>query len=99
VEHWSLPTLTARHAARSLLGIEQEVLDVVPTMWTEQVGVRLDGQGMPGLADSWELVQGDWSTEFHAVGRHGPDPVAVLGIGDVRGLIKRGRELGVPSAG
>lgn len=65
VEHWSIPTDTARRAAATLVahldGGEPpaEPFAPLPSFWSDQFGLRLQSFGAPGLADSLEVVEGD----------------------------------------
>ncbi len=78
VEHWTMPTDMAAHAAASLLaGLSGEGAPVgfapLPTFWSEQYGVRLQSFGMPhlGLSDVRVLdgeLCGDAAVGFHREG-------------------------------
>lgn len=54
VEHWGFASDSGRHAGRTLaaqLGarVVAAPFDPLPTFWTDQLGVRLQGLGLPGL--------------------------------------------------
>ncbi|QZZ32185.1 NAD(P)/FAD-dependent oxidoreductase [Streptomyces sp. ST1015] len=55
VEHWSMPTDTARHAARVLVGhlsgsrVEPAPFSPLPTFWSDQHDFRLQSFGAPSL--------------------------------------------------
>jgi NADPH-dependent 2,4-dienoyl-CoA reductase/sulfur reductase-like enzyme len=75
IEHWTLPTDTAPHAARSLVAaLDGTTLDdtwnPVPTFWSDQHGTRIQSFGMPslGLGDV-RVLEGDLTDEA-AVGYH-----------------------------
>lgn len=75
VEHWTMPTDMAAHAAASLLaGLRGEPAPggfaPLPTFWSEQYGVRMQSFGMPhlGLGDV-RVLDGDLTKEA-AVGFH-----------------------------
>jgi 3-phenylpropionate/trans-cinnamate dioxygenase ferredoxin reductase component len=79
IEHWTMPTDMAGHAARSLLaGIEGAALEgppffPIPTFWSEQYGVRIQSFGLPALGlDDVRVLEGDLQTEgvvgFHRDG-------------------------------
>jgi NADPH-dependent 2,4-dienoyl-CoA reductase/sulfur reductase-like enzyme len=76
IEHWTMPTDMAGHAARSLLaGITGEPLagppfDPVPTFWSDQYGVRIQSFGLPalGLGDV-RVLEGEL-TDQCVVGYH-----------------------------
>lgn len=65
VEHWSIPTDTAKRAARTLVAqIDGEVPDPapfapVPSFWSDQLDLRFQSFGSPALADEVRLVEGD----------------------------------------
>ena len=67
VEHWSIPTDTAKRAAATLHAqLEGTTLDLppftpVPAFWSDQLELRLQAYGSLGLADTVETVEGDLS--------------------------------------
>ncbi|KMS76578.1 ferredoxin reductase [Streptomyces viridochromogenes] len=80
VEHWSIPTDTAKHAAKSLVahlsGSEQELTPFapLPTFWSDQHEFRLQSFGAPvlGLDDVRVLdgdPEGDVLVGYHLDGR------------------------------
>ncbi|WSQ13267.1 FAD-dependent oxidoreductase [Streptomyces sp. NBC_01231] len=80
VEHWSIPTDTAKHAAQSLIahlaGEEAELAPFapLPTFWSDQHDFRLQSFGAPtlGLADVRVLdgdPAGDVLVGYHRDGR------------------------------
>lgn len=76
IEHWTMPTDTAAHAARSLLRTltgephEGAAFAPVPTFWSDQFGVRIQSFGMPALGlDDVRVLEGDLHEEA-AVGFH-----------------------------
>jgi 3-phenylpropionate/trans-cinnamate dioxygenase ferredoxin reductase subunit len=71
LEHWCMPTYTARRAARSLLadlGYCQDdtgPFQPLPSFWTDQGDFRLNSFGMPHLGiDDSRLLEGDLASEF-----------------------------------
>lgn len=94
VEHWSMPTDMAAHAAASLLaGIEggrpdpERPFAPLPSFWSEQYGVRMQSFGVPrlGLGDV-RVLEGDLADEA-AVGYHDAEGVLVGVV--LVGLAKR----------
>lgn len=76
IEHWTMPTDMAAHAATSLIaGMAGEPIDTsefapLPTFWSEQYGVRLQSFGVPALGlDDARVLEGDLADEA-AVGYH-----------------------------
>lgn len=65
IEHWCIPTDTAKRAARTLLAdLRGEPDDAdpfvpLPAFWSDQYDVRLQGYGAPGDADSVAVMEGD----------------------------------------
>jgi 3-phenylpropionate/trans-cinnamate dioxygenase ferredoxin reductase component len=68
VEHWAIPALTAKRAAQSLadtlLGRETltKAFDPIPTFWSDQFGMRIQSIGMPSLAGTTSLIDGELSS-------------------------------------
>jgi NADPH-dependent 2,4-dienoyl-CoA reductase/sulfur reductase-like enzyme len=64
VEHWSMPTDTAKHAAgtlaRRLTGAEDDrpPFAPLPSFWSDQLELRIQSFGLPALADSTYVVKG-----------------------------------------
>lgn len=91
VEHWGNAVDTGRCAGRTLAsalnGADPEATpreDTLPSFWTELGGVRLDGHGIPAIADAGSVLHGDLTGEFvygyFLMGR----PVGVVGLGMTR---------------
>jgi NADPH-dependent 2,4-dienoyl-CoA reductase/sulfur reductase-like enzyme len=65
VEHWSMPTDTARRAAATLHAkLEGDPIDPnsfrpLPYFWSDQGDLRLQSFGSPGLADDVVIAEGD----------------------------------------
>jgi len=65
VEHWAFASESGRQAGRTLaarLGADVAVtaFDPLPTFWTDQLGIRLQGLGLPGLGlDDGRIMEGD----------------------------------------
>jgi 3-phenylpropionate/trans-cinnamate dioxygenase ferredoxin reductase component len=65
VEHWSIPTDTARRAAvtlaRALHGSELDPMPFapVPSFWSDQLDLRFQSFGSPALADRAVVEEGD----------------------------------------
>lgn len=64
VEHWAVPTETARRAATSLsrhlagLDPDPSPFELVPSFWSDQFGLHLQSFGSPSLADAVDVVEG-----------------------------------------
>jgi NADPH-dependent 2,4-dienoyl-CoA reductase/sulfur reductase-like enzyme len=65
VEHWSMPTDTAKQAARTLVGElyggegGHGPFAPLPSFWSDQLDLRLQSAGSPALADEVSVVEGD----------------------------------------
>ncbi|WP_344386578.1 oxidoreductase C-terminal domain-containing protein, partial [Streptomyces aureus] len=88
VEHWSIPTDTAKHAAKSLVAhlvgsaAQPEPFAPLPTFWSDQHEFRLQSFGAPalGLADV-RVLDGDPEGDV-LVGYHRDDRlVGVVALG------------------
>ncbi|MFF7052740.1 NAD(P)/FAD-dependent oxidoreductase [Streptomyces griseorubiginosus] len=82
VEHWSIPTDTAKHAARTLVGTDPGPFAPLPTFWSDQHDFRLQSFGAPalGLADV-RVLDGDPAGDV-LVGYHRDDRlVGVVALG------------------
>ena len=94
VEHWSIPTDTAKRAAPALAaglaGAEVDPLPFapMPSFWTDQYGLRVQSFGALGIADSVTVLEGDLDDEFVAGYERDGVLVGVLGIGLMSSLMK-----------
>lgn len=65
VEHWSIPTDTAKRAATTLLAelngsdLDPAPFAPIPSFWSDQLDLRFQSFGSPALADEARLVEGD----------------------------------------
>jgi 3-phenylpropionate/trans-cinnamate dioxygenase ferredoxin reductase subunit len=83
VEHWSVPTDTAKRAAPTLIALlrgeepDSTPFVPIPSFWSDQLDLRFQSFGSPGLADEVELAEGDLDrltdgvlALYHRAGRH-----------------------------
>ncbi len=93
VEHWSIPTDTAKRAAPALVaGLTGADLDPapfgpVPSFWSDQYGLRLQSFGALGIADTVKLLEGDLDGEFITGYERSGVLVGVVGIGLMKSLL------------
>jgi 3-phenylpropionate/trans-cinnamate dioxygenase ferredoxin reductase component len=88
VEHWSIPTDTAKHAAKALVAhltgtsAESAPFAPLPTFWSDQHDFRLQSFGAPVLGkDDVRILDGDLDTDV-LVGYHtGGRLVGVVALG------------------
>ena len=84
VEHWAFAAESGRHAGRTLaarLGAPTQPsgpFDPLPTFWTDQLGVRLQGLGLPGLGTRDHRVLDGRLSEDPVLGYHHRD--ALVGV-------------------
>lgn len=98
VEHWSIPTDTARCAAATLLGDlagmpPDDDFAPVPSFWSDQLDLRLQSFGSPALADEVVVAEGDPEhlldgllVTYHRQGRHVGTLAVNLSAARQRGL-------------
>lgn len=86
IEHWNMPTETGRRAGRTLAALlageapDRGPFTAMPSFWSDQYDISLQSFGLPGLATSIEVVEGDVDSEC-IVEYHDEDGlVGVLGI-------------------
>ncbi|MFF7264173.1 NAD(P)/FAD-dependent oxidoreductase [Streptomyces sp. NPDC008159] len=82
VEHWCIPTDTAKHAAKVLTGAEPAPFAPLPTFWSDQHDFRLQSFGAPVLGkDDVRVLEGDPAGDV-LVGYHRDDRlVGVVALG------------------
>ncbi|MEV6018767.1 FAD-dependent oxidoreductase [Streptomyces sp. NPDC051997] len=98
VEHWSIPTDTAKHAARTLAahlaGTEAELAPFapLPTFWSDQHEFRLQSFGSPLLGkDDVRILEGDPDGDV-VVGYHSGDLlVGVVALGGQSAAMRAAR--------
>jgi NADPH-dependent 2,4-dienoyl-CoA reductase/sulfur reductase-like enzyme len=91
VEHWNIPTETAKRAAsviaaqlsdgEKFVNLVKEQFKPVPSFWSDQYDVHLLAFGSLALADRVTLVAGEVSGECVFEYHRGEDLVGVCGIG------------------
>lgn len=95
LEHWTNAGEQGAAAARALLhGDGAPAHAPVPSFWSDQFGIRLQGVGLPALAETVHVVSGDPSgddgflAEFHRAG----ELVGAVTVGRPKDLVSyRGR--------
>ncbi len=86
VEHWNMPTETARRAGPSLVaglaGGDRALAPfaALPTFWSDQYDLRLQSFGDLGLADEIAVLEGDLGGEAVVGYRRDGHLVGVLGL-------------------
>lgn len=65
IEHWNMPTETGRRAGQTLAALlaghepDRGPFTAMPSFWSDQFETKVQSFGMPGLATSTEVVDGD----------------------------------------
>ena len=64
VEHWCVPTMTARRASESLVAALAgrpvgDAFHAMPSFWSDQHGLRLQSVGLPALGERTEVLEGN----------------------------------------
>jgi 3-phenylpropionate/trans-cinnamate dioxygenase ferredoxin reductase subunit len=91
LEHWTNAVEQGAAAARTLLAAtgEAEPFATIPSMWTEQFGVRIQTVGLPALADRTVVVEGSLAQRrFVAVCSEGGRLVGAIGLDMPRALAR-----------
>jgi hypothetical protein len=89
IEHWNIPTDTGKRAGAvlgaKLGGNMGEALAVpfapMPAFWSIQLDVDLQAYGLPGLADSDRVLEGDLHGDVIVGYYRGDTLIGVVGLG------------------
>ncbi|MGX7677576.1 NAD(P)/FAD-dependent oxidoreductase [Jatrophihabitans sp. DSM 45814] len=94
LEHWTNAAEQASAAGARLLHGSGPRFAPVPSFWSDQFGVRLQGVGLPGLADEVTVVDGDASGDrFLAEYRRDGDLIGAICAGSVKDLLPYRKKL------
>lgn len=95
VEHWTNASLGAAAAARTLLaGPDAEPFDALPSFWSDQCGIRVQGVGLTGRGVDADIVVGSLDdAKFTAVYRAGGRRVGAVAFGMPRQLAVARRDI------
>ena len=103
IEHWNIPTETGKRVGSVLsayLADAENFAELVatpfmplPSFWSDQYDMKIQGFGMPGLADRYELVAGELSDELVMGYFRGEILIGVVGIGMTSEVMKYRKEL------
>lgn len=101
VEHWNMPTETARRAGAVLaatLAGDAPVADgdwrPLPSFWSDQYDLRLQSFGLPSLGEETRVVAGDLHDEVVVEHRRDGVLVGVTGIGLLTDVLSRRTAIG-----
>lgn len=103
IEHWNIPTETGKRVGAVLSAYLAEADNFaelaaqpfmpLPSFWSDQYDMKIQGFGMPGLADRYELVAGEISDELVMGYFRGEILIGVVGIGMTSEVMKYRKEL------
>ena len=103
IEHWNIPTETGKRVgavlsayladADNFAELAAQPFMPLPSFWSDQYDMKIQGFGMPGLADRYELVAGELSDELVMGYFKGEILIGVVGIGMTAEVMKYRKEL------
>jgi len=103
IEHWNIPTETGKRVgavlsaylagADNFAELAAQSFMPLPSFWSDQYDMKIQGFGMPGLADRYELVAGEISDELVMGYFRGEILIGVVGIGMTSEVMKYRKEL------
>ena len=103
IEHWNIPTETGKRVGSVLsayLAESDSFSELVaapfmplPSFWSDQYDMKIQGFGMPGLADRYELLAGELPDELVMGYFRGEILIGVVGIGMTSEVMKYRKEL------
>ena len=103
IEHWNIPTETGKRVGAALSAYLAEAdhfaelaaqpFTPLPTFWSDQYDMKIQGFGMPGLADRYELVDGELSDELVMAYFRNDVLIGVVGIGMTAEVMKYRKQL------
>jgi NADPH-dependent 2,4-dienoyl-CoA reductase/sulfur reductase-like enzyme len=95
VEHWTNAAMGAAVAARTLLDPEAAAPhDTLPSFWSDQCGVRIQGVGLPARGTEVEIAEGSLEDlKFLARYYHAGRQVAAVAMNMTKQLVREGRRI------
>jgi NADPH-dependent 2,4-dienoyl-CoA reductase/sulfur reductase-like enzyme len=103
IEHWNIPTETGKRVGSVLSAYLTESQNFaklaaapftpLPSFWSDQYDMKIQGFGMPGLADRYELVAGELSDELVMAYFRNDVLIGVVGIGMTAEVMKYRKQL------
>lgn len=103
IEHWNIPTETGKRVgavlsaylaqADNFAELAAQPFMPLPTFWSDQYDMKIQGFGMPGLADRYELVAGELSDELVMAYFRNDILIGVVGIGMTSEVMKYRKQL------
>jgi NADPH-dependent 2,4-dienoyl-CoA reductase/sulfur reductase-like enzyme len=103
IEHWNIPTETGKRVglvlsaylaqAENFAELAAAPFTPLPSFWSDQYDMKIQGFGMPGLADRYELVAGELSDELVMAYFRNDVLIGVVGIGMTAEVMKYRKQL------
>ena len=103
IEHWNIPTETGKRVGvvlsayladtENFAELAAQPFTPLPTFWSDQYDMKIQGFGMPGLADRYELVDGELSDELVMAYLRNDSLIGVVGIGMTAEVMKYRKQL------
>jgi NADPH-dependent 2,4-dienoyl-CoA reductase/sulfur reductase-like enzyme len=103
IEHWNIPTETGKRVgavlsaylsqADNFAELAAQPFTPLPTFWSDQYDMKIQGFGMPGLADRYELLAGELSDELVMAYFRDDALIGVVGIGMTAEVMKYRKQL------
>jgi len=103
IEHWNIPTETGKRVgavlsayladAENFAELAAQPFAPLPTFWSDQYDMKIQGFGMPGLADRYELVDGELADELVMAYFRNDALIGVVGIGMTAEVMKYRKQL------
>jgi NADPH-dependent 2,4-dienoyl-CoA reductase/sulfur reductase-like enzyme len=103
IEHWNIPTETGKRVGAVLSAYLAEADNYaelaaqpfmpLPSFWSDQYDMKIQGFGMPGLADRYELVDGELAGELVMAYFRNDALIGVVGIGMTAEVMKYRKQL------
>jgi 3-phenylpropionate/trans-cinnamate dioxygenase ferredoxin reductase component len=103
IEHWNIPTETGKRVGAVLSAYLEQADNFaelaalpfapLPSFWSDQYDMKIQGFGMPGLADRYELADGELSGELVMAYFRNDVLIGVVGIGMTSEVMKYRKQL------
>lgn len=103
IEHWNIPTETGKRVgavlsaylaqADNFAELAAQPFTPLPTFWSDQYDMKIQGFGMPGLADRYELVAGKLTDELVMAYFRNDILIGAVGIGMTAEIMKYRKQL------
>jgi 3-phenylpropionate/trans-cinnamate dioxygenase ferredoxin reductase subunit len=103
IEHWNIPTETGKRVgavlsaylsqADNFAELAAQPFTPLPTFWSDQYDMKIQGFGMPGLADRYDLVAGELTDELVMAYFRNDILIGAVGIGMTAEIMKYRKQL------